>query len=332
MQRITDILRRPWWLILAALTVVAVLAAACGSGGEEDKGATPKATLQPTSPVVDLTTDDLGRKVTAPVAAKRVVAMSPSIVELMYAVGATPAGRPSSADYPEAAKSLPDFGTSYQPNFELVAGMRPDLIIADAIIDKPMIDDLAKLGAPVFAVRVASFDDVVKGLRVVGALTGNTEAANREAKALEDKLAAIKAKQPASGPSVLVVIVSPPDQVFAARPGSYIGDLITRVGGKNVITTEPENFRLPGFSEYSLERVVEKDPDVILAISPAPRGPKTTEILARSPVWSNLRAVKQGRVLEVDPVIYLQSAGPRVSLILDELSRFFYPDIFKASR
>jgi iron complex transport system substrate-binding protein len=257
--------------------------------------------------------------------------MSPSVVELMFAVGATPIGRPSSANYPDAANAIADFGTSYQPNFELIAAMRPDLIIADAIIHKPIVDDLAKLGAPVFAVRVGSFDDVVKGLRVVGALTGNAEAGNREAKGLEDKLAQIKAKQPARGPSVLVVIISPPDQVFAARPESYIGDMITRLGGRNVITTEPENFRLPGFTEYSLERIVEREPDVILAISPAPRGPRTSEILGRSPVWSSLRAVKQGRVLEVDAVVYLQSAGPRVSLILDELSRFFYPDVFKAS-
>jgi ABC-type Fe3+-hydroxamate transport system substrate-binding protein len=53
--------------------------------------------------------------------------------------------------------------------------------------------------------------------------------------------------------------------------------------------------------------------------------------MASSPVYGSLKAVREGRVHEVDPVVYLQSAGPRVSQILDELSRILYPDVFKTS-
>ena len=54
--------------------------------------------------------------------------------------------------------------------------MKADLIIADAIIDAgPTMDALTKLNIPVFAVRVASFDDITHSLRVVGALTGNKD-------------------------------------------------------------------------------------------------------------------------------------------------------------
>jgi ABC-type Fe3+-hydroxamate transport system substrate-binding protein len=45
---------------------------------------------------------------------------------------------------------------------------------------------------------------------------------------------------------------------------------------------------------------------------------------------SSLTAVKTGRVFEVDPFVYVQSAGPRVSLILDELPHLLYPDVFKS--
>ena len=96
------------------------------------------------------------------------------------------------------------------------------------------------------------------------------------------------------------------------------------------MTSEPENFRFPGFADYSLERIVEKNPDVIIGISVGgpPGTPKTTEILAQTPGWSSLKAVKDGNVKEVDQVIYLESAGPRVSQILDELPRILYPTVF----
>jgi len=318
-------------VMTSGLVLAAFVAAGCGSGGDDQEASrptTPPAT--PTTAAVDVTKDDLGRQVTVPANASRVVAMSPSIVELMYAVGSTPVGRPSSASFPEAAKSLPAFGTSYQPNFEEVVKMKPDLIIADAIIQAGLINDLAKLGAPVFAVKVSSFDEVTHGLRVVGALTGKTEAGETKAKELEAKLAGVKAKLPASGPSVLIVVAAGPGQFIAAKDSSYLGSLVKTLGGRNIVTSEPENFRFPGFADYSLERIVQADPDVIIGISVGgpPGTPKTTELLGQTPGWSSLKAVKAGNVKEVDQVIYLESAGPRVSQILDELPRILYPAVF----
>src|SRR4051812_19025496 len=106
-----------------ALLPLSVLLAACGgsdSGSSINNGSSSSSTSASSAPApaIDLTKDDLGRSVTPPAKATRVVAMSPSIVELMYAVGAVPVGRPSSADYPPEAKSVPGFGTSYQPNYE----------------------------------------------------------------------------------------------------------------------------------------------------------------------------------------------------------------------
>lgn len=313
------------YLALLALPL-ALLSVACGSGDDDQDKGPPAAAVQN----IDISKDDLGRAVTLPASPARIVAMSPSVVELMYAVGATPAGRPSSADYPEAAKSLPGFGSSYQPNYEEIAAMKPDLIIADAVIQKDSINDIARLGFPVFALRVNSFDDVTAGLRKVGAITGNVEAGEREAQKLETKLRDILAKKPATTPSVIVVVAGGGPQLFAGLNDSYVGDILNKLGARNVLTNEPETFRLPGFSDYSMERIVEKNPDVIVAISPG-RPNIATQTMSASPVYGSLKAVREGRLHEVDPVVYIQAAGPRVSQILDELSRILYPDVFKAS-
>jgi iron complex transport system substrate-binding protein len=209
--------------------------------------------------------------------------------------------------------------------------MQPDLIIADASLHQAsMVDDISsQLKVPVFTLRVASFDDVTTGLRKVGAITGNQEKAETVAKGLEDKLAGIQAKLPAKGPTVLVLVAAGPDQFIAARPDTYLGDILQKLGAKNILTDEPENFSYPGFSDYSIERMIEKDPDVIITASIAPPGtPQTSDILKSVPPLAGLSAVKGNRVYEVDAFVYIQSAGPRVSLILDELPSLLYPDTF----
>ncbi|HEY7270514.1 MAG TPA: ABC transporter substrate-binding protein [Dehalococcoidia bacterium] len=323
-------------LLLGILATCALLlATACGSGSSKSSSPTQPAAPPTESPVkLDLSKDDLGRAVGATAAPyKRIVAMSPTVVELMYQVGATPIGRPNSADFPAQAKSLPDFGTAYNPNFEVIASMKPDLIIADAIIDQPVIDSLSKLGAPVFALKIASFDDVVRGLRVVGALSGNQSAGDAEAGKLTAKLTDIKSKLPATGPSVIVLVSAGPGQFIAEKDDSYLGDILKKMNAKNVVaSTDPENFRFPGFSDYSKERILEKNPDVIIAVSIGgpPGTPSTADQVKSDSALSTLSAVKNNRVYEVDPFVYVQSAGPRLNLILDELPRLLYPTVFKS--
>lgn len=302
-----------------------------GSGTTTESTSSPTGATGPTDGATRTVTDDLDREVEVPVTATKVVALSPSVVELMFAVGATPVGRPESATFPPEAESVPSFGSSYTPNFEEIVAMEPDLIIADAIIHAGVIEQLEGLGAPVYAVKVDSFETVTDGLRTVGELTGHADEGEKQAAALETKMEEVKAKIPqGEGPSVLVVVAAGENQFIAARSNSYLGSLIEELGGRNIVQSEPENFRFPGFADYSLEKIVEADPDIVIGISVGgpPGTPKTTEILGFTPVWSGLTAVKEGRVFEVDPEIYLQSAGPRVSVILDELPGILYPDAF----
>ncbi len=317
------------WLAAAVLAAAALIASACGGGGGEEK---PKPSPAPTEETLDLSKDALGRAVTVPQNPQRIVALAPSVVEFLYAVGAKPIGRPSSADYPEDAKTIPSFGTSYQPNTEEIVAMKPDLIIADAVIHESMMDSLTKLGAPVYAIRAASFDEVVKTLRIIGAITGHKEEGEKQAKALKDQLATIQAKKPTTtGPSFLIIIGGGQGSLYAAKPSSYAASVIGLVGGRNVIpASEQENFRFRGFSDYSMERMIQADPDMIFAISPGPV--KLSETLSKDPVWSALKAVKNKRIYELDPFVYLQNPGPRVAKMLDELPGILYPDVFKASR
>jgi iron complex transport system substrate-binding protein len=335
------------WTLALSLAAVVILTA-CGGGDDKDtKVTTPQASTPAAAATTAATgttaaaaattaptqaqasrafTDDNGKTLTIAQPPKRVVALSPSMVEILYAVDAPPVARPSSANFPEAARALPAVGNSYMPSIEQVAAQQPDLILADQQIQRPdLIAQLEKI-APVFAIRVLTVDDVLKGLRTTGRIMGKQEQGDKAAKEIEDKIAAVQAKpRPAGAPSVFIMIGAA-DSFFAAKPNSFIGDVVGRLGGNNLVKDGPDDGGFPGFTTYSLEKLVQLNPDVILvATAGPPNAPKTSQVLASNPAWSGLKAVKAGRVYEVDPVTLVQSAGPRVSKDIDEVAKALYP-------
>jgi iron complex transport system substrate-binding protein len=332
---------------LSAL-LLSVALAACGGGGEKK---TTNATSAPAATQAAATaastaavsaatatpaqasrsfTDDTGKTLTIAQPPKRVVALSPSMVELLYAVEAPPVARVSSANFPDAARSLPAVGSSYQVSIEQVAAQQPDLILADQQIQSPqVIAELQKI-APVFAIRVLSFDDVPKALRTTGRIMGKTEQGEKAAKGIEDKLAAVQAKLPQQRPTVFIMI-GDANAFFAAKPNAFVGDVVAKLGAKNVVPAGPDTSQFPGFTSYSLEQLAQLDPDVILVLTAGPPNvPRLSQVLASNPAWAGLRAVKSGRVREIDPVTLVQSAGPQVTKDIDELAAILYPGVFSA--
>ncbi len=327
------------WKKLAALAAAAALvlgAAACGDddGDEKDGGdETPAAgeTFVPTAAPVEYPvtlTDMLGRSVTIEAAPQKVAALSPTAVELVYAVGGTSVTRSKSVNYPEAAKGAVDIGPSYQPNFELIAAQAPDLIIADSVLQAQFVSNFEQLGAPVLYVGAQTFTDVLAGLELVGQAIDHQSEGVEAAASLKNQLTVMASRLPGNVPNVLVLNGAPED-FYAAKPESYAGDLVRLLGVKNVAEGQPDVGRFPGYTKLSLESILASNPDVVLAITAGPPGGQTiTDALSKDPAWAEVPAVKNGRVHEIDLQIFLQAPGPRASDGLDTLSKLLYPDIF----
>jgi ABC-type Fe3+-hydroxamate transport system substrate-binding protein len=93
-----------------------------------------------------------------------------------------------------------------------------------------------------------------------------------------------------------------------------------------VVSEDEPVGRVAGYTSLSQERLVQADPDVLVFINPVPGAPPLSRTLANNPAWSGLKAFREGRVFDADPVVYVQSAGPRVVQAIDELSGLLYPD------
>jgi iron complex transport system substrate-binding protein len=175
---------------------------------------------------------------------------------------------------------------------------------------------------PVLFVGALGYDDVAASIRLLGQVTDHQAEAEAAATAMESALAEIEASI-AGMPAPRVLIMNGALQdLYVALPDSFVGDLVSKVGGDNVAAEEPQSGPYPGYTQLSLETIAEKNPDVILTITAG--GPSLADAVLADATFAATSAVEEGRVHDIDLEIFLQAPGPRAVDGLHELARLLY--------
>jgi iron complex transport system substrate-binding protein len=149
-------------------------------------------------------TDDRGREVKLARPAQRIVTLAPSLTELAFAAGAGGrlVGVARYSDTPREARAIPQVGDAVRVDFERIAVLRPDLILAwrsgNSAGD---VERLEQLGYPAYVSEQRRLADIPRQLRAIGALAGTTPAAEQAAADFERKVDALR-KRYASAPSM----------------------------------------------------------------------------------------------------------------------------------
>lgn len=320
--------RRLSWIVAgsALLASVSFGAVACGDDDDGAVAETPTAaattaaatTAAQASTYPMNVTDLLGREVEIKAKPATVVALSPSAVEYVYSVGGTVVGRPESAVYPEAVKSVKSTGTSYQPSFEEILQLKPDLVVADSVIHaQPQLRSAIEgLGIPVIFAGAETYAQVLQGVELVGkVLDANTKATETVAR-IKNAHDAAKAAVGTTKVSAVVLIAGRDNTLFAAKKTSYPGDVLAELGVTNPAADGPEAGQgFPGYTLLAPESLVQYDPDVIFTITPGPASvPRLSTLIPTIPPFKALKAVTTNKVIEIPVDIALEAPGPRVEL------------------
>ncbi|WP_227006758.1 cobalamin-binding protein [Shewanella donghaensis] len=242
--------------------------------------------------------------------AKRIIALSPHAVEMLYAIGAGDniVATTDHADFPEAAKAIPSIGGYYGIQIERVLELNPDLVVVWNSGNKmDDITQLKSLGFKVFDSSPKSLDDVANELEQLGELTGNQiQAANVAAK-YRQQLADIRAENQLKKPvSVFYQLWSTP--LMTVSKGSWIEHIIEACHGENVF--------LDAASEYpqvSVENVLLTMPEVILQSQD-----EGNVIGVDWSKWPEVPAVKNQHIYQLNADV-LHRASPRAILGVEAL-------------
>ncbi len=228
--------------------------------------------------------DDLGRRAVLAQPAQRIVSLSPSTTELLFAIGAGPrvVGRTRWCDYPPGVAAVPSVGDGLNPNIEMVLSRRPDLVVFYAsVANQGAITRLDGLKIPSASLRLDRLDDLPGAARLLGRLTGTAPRADSLADAFQARLDSARAVRTAPTRRVAVIVWDHPPIVIGA--GSFLTELLALAGAMNVFDDMPQPSAPTG-----IEAIAARDPDVILLLG------ESSPSLARQPAWRSVRAVRQG--------------------------------------
>ncbi len=275
-------------------------------------------------------TDALGVSITLARAPRRIVSLAPSTTECAFAIGVGDrvVGVTRFCNYPPEAKTRPKLGGYRDVVVEKVVAARPDLVLATRGNPRQAIDMLRRLGLNVFAFETERLDDVERGLTMLGKLTGERAGAAKavaklgaEVEGVTQRLAGLR---PEDKPLVFFGGYDPP--FFSPGPGTYLDDLIQLAGGRNI--AGDARIRWP---QLSLERIVAKNPDVIVCgFTHGTQAKDDATALARfrsKPAWRRVKAVQSGRVYVVDVDPFMRPT-PRLGQALRTLAECFHPSRF----
>jgi len=271
-------------------------------------------------------TDGLGRTISFEQFPRRVVSLAPSLTEMCFAIdsGVTLVGVTDYCNYPAEARRKPSVGGMLSPNFERIADLQPDLILATVEGNsKEDVTKLESLGYRLFITNPRSIPDIFSALRSFGKILQRDSASNTLTARLENDREAIhQAVLGVRNPRVFAVISVKP--LMSASAATFIGQLITEAGGINIA----ENTVTP-YPIFNREEIVHRQPDLIVVTSDAANS--TAALLAEFPEWRMLNAVKKGRILIIDSDI-ITRPGPRIVQGLEILARALHPGILRDHR
>ena len=236
--------------------------------------------------------DDNGRLVRLARPARRIVALSPQLVELCVAAGATSrlVGVVRGPDMPAAARHLPAVGNAFGIDLEAVAMLRPDLILAwRSGTPQRQVATLLRLGIAVYWSETRRLRDIASTVLRIGTLAGTEAAASEWAKAYTLRLHALR--QAAHGLAPVRVFYqawSAPLMTIGAD--QLIDRAIRLCGGINVFS----DLRAPA-PQVSREAVLARDPQLIVAAS------ARADALRGWRAFGQISAVRHSRLVLLDP-------------------------------
>jgi iron complex transport system substrate-binding protein len=266
--------------------------------------------------------DGAGQLVTLRAPAMRIASVVPSATDLLVALGARDqlVAR-TRYDTARAVRGAVDVGGGLDPDLERLLSARPALLVAwRSQASVPWLARVRERGVAIYLVDTRDTATFLASVEALGTLAGRRAEATRARDAYRAALAPFVARQRAAGATRTGLYIVGTDGVFIAGPPSFVAQGLALAGLRSPLAGITQDF-----PAISLEQVIASDPDVL--VLPWRRGAPRLAELRSMAGWRGLRAVREGRVLEVDgdawsrPGLHFPQLVRSLASAVDSLSR-----------
>lgn len=258
-------------------------------------------------------TDMTGRTVQIEGTVERVVALTASECEILYALGTGErmVGRGEYCDYPKEASKLPVVQSGADTNMEQILALKPQVVLMSAMAQTDeQIAALEQAGIDVVVTDARDIQGVYNAISLVGEVVDRQEQASALIQSMKERFAAVKAKaaaHPGDARSVYFEVAPLEVGLWTAGSSTFMDEIAGMLQLKNIFAD------VNSWAEVSQEQVIDRNPDIIVTVTmydgdgPAPE----QEILSRAG-WQGITAVKDRAVYQVDNSAFTRP-GPRLA-------------------
>jgi iron complex transport system substrate-binding protein len=262
-------------------------------------------------------TDETGRTVTLPDHPHRIICLTPSVTDTVFALGAGDdvVAISDYTKYPKAALTKPSVGDLIHPSIERIVALHPDLVIGNAPLGPgETAKQLERLGVAVYLVNPQGIAGILHAVRDLGDAVGRAPAAATLATSLDARVQAVRARtQNLPRPTILMPVWY--DPITTIGKHAFITEIIAAAGGRSVTDDIAADW-----PQISMEAALERAPQALWLVH---GGKVSLDVLENRPGWSALSAVQARRVFYVDDRINFPS--PIAIDALEDLAREFHP-------
>ena len=290
---------------LVAATVVATL---LGLMGASTPAATTAGQLARPKPLFPVTIKTATGRVTIPRRPRRIVSLSPTLTENLFAVGAGSqvVAVDERSNYPRRAPRTTLSG--FQPNAEAIAGYRPDLVFLHPGGGE-IVSQLRALRIRVIQLPAATnVNHAYTEILQVGRATGHPRAAQRVIRSMKARIAVAVASARRSGSTRLSVYHELTTDYYSATSKTFIGQVYRLFGLRNI--ADGAAGASSGYPKLSAEHIIASNPDLIVLADSKCCGQSHATVAAR-PGWQTIKAVRNRRVIRADDDV-VSRWGPRI--------------------
>lgn len=256
---------------------------------------------------------------------ERIVALAPSSVEIICALGAGDSlvGVSRFCTYPAAVAEIPRVGGFYDPDLERILSLRPDLVVtrgAGMALQTLCRDNRIAT----YADPSDTLPDIYRAIREMGDLLHRREEADALSEQLRTELASVAAAVRGQPPVRVLYTTRSPNElknIYTIGRGPYLNDLIEIAGGQNIFGDLEV-----AYPEVSVEEIIARAPEVIVEAMPGKQldAAALDSLMAQWRAVGPIPAVAAGRVylLTDDFVLY---PSPRITILARRLAALFHP-------
>ncbi|RKS74291.1 iron complex transport system substrate-binding protein [Actinomadura pelletieri DSM 43383] len=286
---------RPVRSFVAVMAAVVAFTGACGGDTKDGPSGAKTVTVQAANGAV-----------TVPANPKRIVSLSPTHTETLFAIGAGPQVV-AVDDYSTFPVNAPRTKLSgFKPNAEAVISYKPDLVVVSDDLNG-IVKALEKVGVPVLLEPAATkLDEAYDEINDLGLATGHAAEATKVVDGMRAEIQkTVAASAKAKG---LTYYHELDNQLHSVTSKTFVGQVYGLFGLRNI--ADAADKASGGYPQLSREYVVKQDPNLIFLADTKCCG-QNAAALAKRPGWGELGALKNKGVVELDDDI-ASRWGPRL--------------------